>query len=186
MSERIHPSVDVTMYSPFRSSRNGTKIRLLVVHATASHNQKGLSDLKAIGGWFQNPNAQVSAHACTDNEGNSARYVDDVNKAWHCAQFNSVSLGLEQILPGNGTEITDALYRETARWLAHWSVEHHIRLRKARRIGTRIVLSGVARHSDLGALGGGHDDPGPNYDLAKVLRYARHYRRIMRRRKEKK
>jgi N-acetyl-anhydromuramyl-L-alanine amidase AmpD len=181
MSERIYPNVDVRMRSPFTSSRNGTKIRLIVVHATASHNYKGLGDLKAIGGWFQNPNAQVSAHACTDNEGNSARYVPDDLKAWHCAQFNSVSLGIEQILPGNGTEITDAMYRETARWLAMWSKRHHIRLRKARRVGTRIVLSGVSRHSDLGALGGNHDDPGPNYDLAKVLRYARHYRREMRR-----
>lgn len=181
MAERIYPNIDVRMMSPFKSDRT-TKIRGIVVHATASHNYRGLSDLRAIGSWFQNPNAQVSAHACTDNEGNSARYVRDEDKAWHCSAFNSQTLGIEQILPGNGTEITDAMYRETARWLAMWSKRHKIRLRNGRRIGSTIVLSGVFRHSDLGAAGGNHDDPGPRYDLAKVLRYARHYRKLMRRR----
>lgn len=180
MAERLYPNVDVRMYSPFKSER-GARIRGIVVHATASHNYHGLRDLKSIGAWFQNPEADVSAHACTDNEGNSARYVRDEDKAWHCAAFNSQTLGLEQILPGDGTEITDAMYRETARWLAMWSKRHGIRLHKGRRIGATIVLSGVFRHSDLGALGGNHDDPGPNYDLAKVLRYARHYKRRMRR-----
>lgn len=182
MAERLYPNVDVHMYSPFKSER-GAKIKGIVVHATASHNYKGLKDLKAIGSWFQNPEAQVSAHACTDNEGNSARYVNDNKKAWHCAAFNSQTLGLEQILPGDGTEITDAMYRETARWLAYWSKLYGIRLHKGRRIGSVIVLSGVFRHSDLGAAGGNHNDPGPNYNLAKVLKYARHYRRQMKKRK---
>jgi NAD kinase len=39
----------------------------------------------------------VSAHVCTDGDGNSARYVPDAAKAWHCAGFNSQSLGVEQI-----------------------------------------------------------------------------------------
>ena len=185
MSERIYPHVDVCMMSPFKSSRNGQKIKLIVVHATASHNYKGLRDLQAIGGWFQNPSAQVSAHACTDNEGHSARYVADTDKAWHCAQYNGVSLGIEQILPGNGREITDAMYRETARWLALWSKRHGVRLYKGRTLGGRVVLSGVVRHSDLGTAGGNHNDPGPNYNLAKVLRYARRYRRLMRRQEKK-
>lgn len=181
MSERIYPSIDVRMWSPFKSART-TKIKGIVVHATASHNYKGLADLKAIGSWFQNPRANVSAHACTDNEGHSARYVRDEDKAWHCGQFNSQTLGLEQILPGNGTEITDKMYRETARWLAYWSKKYNVRLHKGRRVGSTIVLSGVFRHSDLGVAGGNHNDPGPNYDLAKVLRYARRYRRLMRKR----
>lgn len=183
MSERLYPRIDVRMISPFQSSRNGQKIRLIVVHATASHNYKGLRDLQAIGSWFQNPSANVSAHACTDNEGHSARYVRDEAKAWACGAYNGQSLNLEQILPGNGTEITDKMYRETARWLAMWSKRYRIRLHKARVFRGRVILSGVARHSDLGALGGNHDDPGRNYDLAKVLRYARHYKRQMKKRR---
>ncbi len=183
MAERIYPNVDVRMISPFASSRNGQKIRLIVVHATASHNYKGLADLRAIGSWFQNPKAQVSAHACTDNEGNSARYVRDELKAWHCGAYNGQSLGIEQILPGNGTEITDKMYRETARWLAVWSKRHGVRLHKARVFRGRVLLSGIARHSDLGVAGGNHSDPGPNYNLARVLKYARHYKREMKRRK---
>lgn len=183
MAERLYPNVDVRMLSPHFSSRSGTKVRLIVVHATVSHNKRGLSDLKAIGSWFQNPKSQASSHVCTDNEGNSARYVIDHNKAWHCAGYNSASLGIEQILPGNGTEVTDALYRETARWLAVWSKRYGIRLRKARTLRGRVILGGVARHSDLGVAGGNHSDPGPNYNLSRVLKYARHYRREMRRRK---
>lgn len=175
MPERIYPHIDVRMISPHQSARNG-KIRGIIVHATASHNYKGLRDLQAIGGWFQNPISRVSSHACTDNEGNSARYVNDNMKAWHCGAFNSATLGLEQILPGNGTEITDKMYRETARWIALWSKRHGVPIRKGRRIGSYIVRKGVLRHSDLGISGGNHSDPGPNYDLAKVLRYARHYR----------
>jgi hypothetical protein len=182
MSERIHPKVKDRRIVRNKSSRNGVKPRLMVLHATVSHNKKGLSDLKAIGSWFDNPASQSSSHIGVDNEGNSARWVADADKAWTQAAYNSQSLSIEQILPGNGTEVTDAMYRETARWLARWAKKYNLRLRKARVVRGRVLLSGVIRHSELGSEGGNHNDPGPNYNLAKVLRYARKYKRELNRR----
>lgn len=174
---RINPRVKVRMRSPHQSSRLGARPTLIVVHATVSHNRKGLSDLSAIGSWFQNPAAQASSHVCVDNEAYSARYVADGAKAWHCAAYNRMSLGIEQILPADGTEITNAMYRETARWIAFWSKRHGIPIRPAVVSGGRVLRSGVIFHSQLGSLGGGHSDPGRNYSMNKLLNAARYYRK---------
>lgn len=149
---------------------------MIVLHATVSHNHPGLSDLQAIGVWFQNPKAQVSAHVCVDNEGLSARYVYSQLKAWHCAAYNRMSCGIEQILPGHdGLEITQAMYQETARWVARWSKMWGIPIRKGAVSNGRVTVPGVVRHSDLGVLGGNHSDPGP-YDVVAMLKYAQFYR----------
>lgn len=163
------PRVDVTMLSPFKSDRSG-RIEIIVVHATESGNAPGLSDLKAIGGWFQNPDAQVSSHICTDGDGNTARYVYDLHKAWHCAGYNSVSLGIEQIGHASQKTWPKAQLKKTAQWIAWWSIKYGIPIQHS-------TSHGVCRHSDLGSKGGNHDDPGAGYDLARVLRYARWYRR---------
>lgn len=179
MSTRRYPQVMLTMLSPFKSSRGGQKVRLVVLHATASHNKKGLADLKAIGAWFQNPVAGVSAHVCVDNEGNSARYVKDGDKAWHCAGYNGVSIGIEQILPGDGSEITEHMYRETARWVAYYNKTCGVPIRRGRVLRGRVLRSGVVTHKQLGSTGGAHNDPGPRYSVRHVLRHAKHYRKEM-------
>lgn len=176
--ERIDPHVNVRMRSPFQSSRNGQRIGLIVVHATAGHNRPGVVDLQSLGEWFQNPDAEVSSHVATDNEGHSARFVANGAKAWHCAAYNGQSLGIEQVMPGDGTEITEALYRETARWIARFSIQHDIPCHQGAVHGGVVTRRGVLRHSDLGVLGGNHDDPG-RYDEAHLLELARHYRKLV-------
>ena len=173
---RRFPHVTVRKISPFASSRNGAKPLLIVVHATQSHNYKGDRDLAAIGEWFQNPAAQVSSHVCTDADGHSARYVPDAEKAWHCAGFNGVSLGVEQV-GMVGDTWTRAEVRETARWIAVWSRKHGIPIRQGQvnQNGT-VIRSGVLRHSDLGAKGGNHDDPGSSYPWRLLLGLAVFYR----------
>lgn len=174
--ERYVPRVKLRMISPNRSSRGGLLPTLIVIHATISPNRPGLSDLEAIGSWFQNTSSQVSAHVCTDNEGNSARYVDGRDKAWHCMAYNGVSLGIEQVLPDTtGREITADLYKETARWVAYWSKIWHIPIQIAQVREGRVTRPGVCRHSGLGPLGGGHSDPG-HYDMNGMLRLAKFYR----------
>jgi N-acetyl-anhydromuramyl-L-alanine amidase AmpD len=91
---RVDPRVTVRRLVRNQSSRNGVKPRLIVVHATESGNRPGDSDLAAIGTWFDNPASQASSHVCTDADGHSGRFVLDAHKAWHCAGFNSVSLGI--------------------------------------------------------------------------------------------
>jgi N-acetyl-anhydromuramyl-L-alanine amidase AmpD len=175
---RYTPHVDYTEWSPNKSSRGGAHPTLIVIHATVSNNVKGLADLRAIGSWFSRPSTQASSHVCTDNEGNSARYVRDSEKAWHCANFNRMSLGIEQILPGsaaNQGQLTRDLYRETARWVARWSKMYGIPIRKGAVSGSQVTKSGVIRHSELGAAGGGHADPGL-YDMDAMMNLARFYR----------
>lgn len=165
------PRVEVFMTSPFSSERHVPVPSLIVLHSTESHNAPGLSDLKAIGAWFQNPSAQVSSHICVDGDGNTARYVRDDLKAWHCAGSNSISLGIEQIGQASQNFWPTAQVKETAKWIAYWSRRYDIPIK----LGTS---HGVCRHSDLGAAGGNHNDPGPAYPLDRVLRYAKWYRRF--------
>lgn len=176
MAARHKPHVVVRSISPNQSSRGGRRPTIIVVHATAGHNRPGIADLQALGSWFGSTASAVSSHVATDNEGNSARFVDDDRKAWHCAAYNGISLGIEQVLPGDGTEITERLYQETSRWLARWSHLHAIPLRKGRVSSDgRVLETGVLRHSDLGVLGGNHNDPGP-FNLHHCLELARGHR----------
>lgn len=126
----------------------------------------GTTDLVNLGGWFANPNAQVSSHVATDGDGNSARYVADGDKAWHCGNFNSVSLGIEQVGFASQKTWPAAQLAETARWVAYWSDKYDIPL-------TRSTSNGVCTHKDLGQAGGGHIDPGSGYSVARVLELAK-------------
>lgn len=173
---RVNPNVRVRIPTSNKSSREGAHPTLIVLHATVSHNRRGLTDLQAIGHYFQRP-VDASSHVCVDNEANSARYVPDSEKAWHCAAYNRMSLGIEQILPADGTEITRAMYRETARWVAYWSKKYGIPIQHASVSGGRVIRRGVIFHSQLGSLGGGHSDPGRNYSMNRVLYAARYYRK---------
>jgi hypothetical protein len=178
-AQRYHPHVAHTRWSPNRSTRGGAHPTLIVIHATAGHNRRGISDLIGLGEWFAVGSVQagnpVSCTVATDNEGHSARYVRDVDKAWHCAAYNRPALGIEQVAPGDGTEITRDMYRETARWVALWSREHHIPIQHARVENGMILRPGIIRHSELGQLGGGHADPGP-YDMHAMHSLALFYR----------
>jgi N-acetyl-anhydromuramyl-L-alanine amidase AmpD len=80
-----------------QSARNGIPL-LIVIHCTEGQNMPGVSDLRNLGDWFDNPAAQCSAHVGVDAEGHSAMYVRDSRKAWHVAEFNSSALGIEMIV----------------------------------------------------------------------------------------
>jgi N-acetylmuramoyl-L-alanine amidase len=185
LSERYSPQVKTTILSPNHSSREGAHPTLIVIHATVSHNVAGLADLNAIGNWFSRTSTQASSHVCTDNEGNSARFVADELKAWHCSAYNRMALGIEQVLPSTGShgkaphlagdEVTHELYCETARWVAYWSKKFGIPIRIGAVHNGAVMRSGVVRHSGLGVLGGNHFDPG-KYDMTAMLTLARFYR----------
>jgi N-acetyl-anhydromuramyl-L-alanine amidase AmpD len=178
MADRAMPHVRVRRITANRSTRGGLKPQLIVLHSTEGTNVTGLGDLSGLGSWFAKPAAQVSAHVATDAEGNSARYVADGDKAWHCAGYNSASLGIEQVGRAAQKSWAEAQQRETARWLAYWSRLHGIPLQKGAVANGVVTKPGVVRHSDLGATGGGHSDPGDGYPLSRVLEFARHYRKV--------
>ncbi len=149
-------------------SGRSSVIRLIVLHDTEGANIKGVADLVGLGGWFDNPAAQASAHIAVDAEGNTGRYVADGRKAWHCASFNSMSLGIEQVGFATQKAWPEPQLRKVAKWIAYWSREYGIPI-------THSTSRGVCCHSDLGVAGGGHHDPGPAYPFAHVLKLARQY-----------
>lgn len=170
---RLHPDIVLTKLSPNYSSRDGARIKLIVLHSTESKNYKGTNDLAGVASWFANRASEVSSHVVVDDDGTSARIVPDALKAWHCAAFNAPSLGIEQIGFASQGNWSNAELDETARWLAHWSRKYGIPLRRGRVIGSTVVRRGVVTHKQLGLAGGGHVDPGSNYPVKHVIRRAR-------------
>jgi len=152
---------------------------MIVIHDTESLNRAGSSDLASIGSLFARSSVQASAHVCTDADGNSGRYVPDERKAWHCAAYNSASLGIEQIGRAAQTSWPEAEIKETARWVARWSKKYKIPIRKARVAGGVVLFKGVTTHRALGSAGGGHWDPGYHYPMKRMLAYARKYKRAL-------
>lgn len=165
-----------------QSSRNGTKPRLIVLHDTESHDRPGQSDLASLVAWFDNPVAQASAHVIVDGEGKSAQCVPDSEKAWHCMDFNSISLGIEQV--GFAT-FTQSLWNrnkraqllKVAKYIAFWSKKYGIPIQQAK-VGKagQVWTPGITTHAALGLSGGGHHDPGQGYPFRAVLRASKYYK----------
>jgi hypothetical protein len=89
------PPIKAFIRSPNVSSRNGTKIDMVVLHFT-----DGPSAQSAIN-TFRDPNAQVSAHYIIDKNGDIYQMVEDSDKAWHAKAANPRSIGIEHVaLPG--------------------------------------------------------------------------------------
>jgi Negative regulator of beta-lactamase expression len=175
---QAQPSVVLTRISPNRSARSTVGISLIVLHSTESANiESSDADLAGVAGWFANPASQVSSHVITDSDGHSARCVEDRDKAWTAAAYNSASLNIEQIGRASQTIWAAEELKETARWIARWSKDHGIPIERAKVSAGRVLSPGVAMHSDLGSAGGGHTDPGSAYPLGQVLDLATNYRK---------
>lgn len=163
--ERVH-------YVCNKSSRNGRDVDVIVLHITVSGNLVGMRDIDAVISWFDNPQAQASAHIINDREGHDARAVRDSDKAWACVDWNSRSLNLEQVENDNNRTREQWLtgsakqLENTATWVAYWSDKYAIPL-------THRTERGVCEHKDLGASGGGHFDCGEGYPIDFVIKRAR-------------
>lgn len=177
---RLKPKVVVAGGVCNKSSREGVKPAIIVLHSTESANIPGPGDLQSVWHWFNNPSADASSHVITDAEGQSARCVADEDKAWTCAGFNSVSLNIEQIGYAAQGQWVDAEIDETARWIAKWSIKHGIPIERGKVVGSAVVKAGILLHSELGSIGGGHSDPGGAYPLGRVIERAKSIRKQLR------
>lgn len=73
--------------------------------------------------WFNNPNAQVSAHFLNPKHGPIIQFVDTAQTAWHCAQFNGESIGIEH--EGFTGEHLTANQKSNLRALLEWIRKTH-------------------------------------------------------------
>lgn len=172
---------EVTRIVRNRSSRNGVRPQLIVLHTTEGSNHAGVSDLESLGALFDTAGTEASSHVGNDSEGNDARFVPDEDKAWTEAADNSFGLSIEQI--GFASTTREQWFKScpkqlanTARWIAYWSQRYGIPIRRGAAPAGILVRSGVASHKQLGILGGGHSDPGPGYPFKYVLLLARYFK----------
>jgi N-acetylmuramoyl-L-alanine amidase len=85
------PPIKQFIESPNFSSRNGTKIDMIVLHFT-----DGPSARSAIN-HFLDQASQVSAHYIVDRNGDIYQMVRDTEKAWHAKAANPRSIGIEHV-----------------------------------------------------------------------------------------
>lgn len=155
-----------------RSSREGGRIHLLVLHTT-----EGGGTLQSLGALFDSEEA--SSHYGVDEQGRIARYVRDNEKAWTQCNFNPISLSLEQI--GFAEFSRSEWFKRhdqlegTAKWLVYGHIHYGIPLRRGKVSGGNVVRDGVVQHRDLGGIGCGHSDCGDGYPQDYVMLLARYY-----------
>lgn len=158
-----------------------SNINGIALHTTEGHDRPGITDLEGLGDFF-NGSVQASSHVAVDGEGYSARYVPDSKKAWTQAAFNGTMLSIEQIGFAKWSRWfwinrRDPQLKKVAKYIAYWSKKYDIPIRKGRVSGSTVTRSGVFRHSEFGAAGGNHSDPGKGYPLHTVLSLARKYKK---------
>lgn len=157
-----------------QSSREGGRPKLIVLHTTEGGNFESLINE------FNDPGSQASSHVANDFEGTSIRFVKDDAKAWTCCSYNPYTLNIEQLAFAKFSKKEwftkhDKQLSNTAAWCAEWSIKYGIPLRKGLASGFTLWIqrSGIVQHKDLGTLGCGHSDCGPNYPQRYVTRVAR-------------
>lgn len=134
--------------SPNFSSRNGNKVRLVVIHDCEG------SFLGSVS-WFAMTASQVSAHYILSEDGTKVtQMVHAANKAWHVCNANGFSEGIEAAgyaAKGLGAPEWEALAALTA---------YRLRLNDipCQRATTSNNWTGYCEHWQLGQMGGGHHD----------------------------
>lgn len=92
------PVIKQFIQSPNRSSRNGVKIDMVVMHFTDGPTARGAIDrfLRQV-----DPHGRVSAHYIIDRNGDIYQMVADDDKAWHAKAANPRSIGIEHVAVEN-------------------------------------------------------------------------------------
>jgi hypothetical protein len=124
-----------------------TQYEYVVVHTMQGYYNGAIS-------WFQNPDANVSAHFCMRSEdGEVTQMVDLADRAWHVGSQNSFSIGIEhEGFIDEPAWYTWINYQSSAR-LARWIADRH---------DIPLDRSHIVGHVELPDQT--HTDPGDNWD----------------------
>lgn len=159
------------------------EIRWFVVHV-AQGSYQGTID------WFQNPEANVSAHYVADHEtGALTQQLDESDMGWHAGNwpYNQHSLGIEHSGFVNRTDYSDELYAASAR-IVRWAATEFDFPKRVRRyeIAPCDALAGdggvIGHHQiphpyDCSRPGGisGHTDPGSLWNWGRYEGFVRRW-----------
>jgi murein DD-endopeptidase MepM/ murein hydrolase activator NlpD len=107
------PRIKAFIESPNHSSRAGADIDTIFVHYTTA------GTFESTKNHFLNPDSQVSAHYIIDKNGDIYQMVKDSDKAFHAAQANRTSIGIEHVAKvGDGlTEAQEKSSIHLIKWL---------------------------------------------------------------------
>lgn len=148
----VYAELPPLLYLPTgnQSSRHGTAIQGAVCHETEGGYLGAVS-------WLRNPVSDASAAGVLrEDGGHFTQLVAWSSKAWHAANANPHTLGLE--LAGfTSKENKIEQLRVAARIFAFWGHRYQF---DAEKQANRYGFGGTCRHVDLGSFGGGHHDPG--------------------------
>ena len=167
----------VAIPSPNVSSRGGAQVRLIVVHTS-----EGAQTYQSLGSFFANPGSQVSSHTGIDDAspGVIGEYCGRSNKAWTAANANPYAVQTELCTPSGAAQGWSAatwaskttMLANCAAWIAEEAAIFGIPIVKLSPAQAQGGAAGVCGHGDLGAMGGGHTDPGPNFPWSQVIAMA--------------
>ncbi len=135
--------------SPNHSSRNGTRITMIVMHATVGSYTSALS-------WMTNPASKVSSHYLIAKSGLVAQLVQDEMAAWHAGRarwmgvtdINACSLGIELENANDGHDPYPPAQLASAHWLCQDKIARY-----------NIERADVVRHLDIATPKGRKTDP---------------------------
>jgi len=107
------PPIKKFIESPNHSSRSGADIDTIVLHYTTA------GTFESTKNHFLNPASQVSAHYIIDKNGDIYQMVKDTDKAWHAAQANRTSIGIEHVaeIGDQLTELQEKSSIHLIKWL---------------------------------------------------------------------
>jgi N-acetylmuramoyl-L-alanine amidase len=172
----------VWIASPNYSSRGGSGVRLVVVHTA-----EGTRSFRDLGNFFSRSAVQASSHVGIDDErGTIGEYVKPANKAWTQAAYNPQCISSElcgapinSAFPCGARWTSDEWNRHpdmlanTADWIREECQRYGLPITKLSASQAQGSSKGVCGHIELGAGGGGHWDPGPNFPWNRVIDMAR-------------
>lgn len=158
--------------SPNYSARN-SGVRLIVVHTA-----EGATTYKSLGNFFANPSSGVSSHTgIDDTPGVIGEYVARGNKAWTQANANPYSIATELCAFASWTpnqwQAHPVMLQNCAEWIAEEAAAFGIPIVKLNSAQAQGGVAGVCGHVELGAMGGNHWDPGPNFPWQQVIDMAK-------------
>jgi hypothetical protein len=146
--------------TPNCGSRNGAKVRLVVVHRWGvrfTDEQAEARSYQGVINFFKQPSSQVSAHIVYPGSavpGEATQMGPWHKKAWAEAYYNPDAVEVESA-DAIWLGADPAGFHQLARIIGY--LLHHYHLPPAELDSPGVVHgSGFCRHGDLGALGGGH------------------------------
>ncbi|WP_276281452.1 N-acetylmuramoyl-L-alanine amidase [Halorussus caseinilyticus] len=141
------------------ANRGASDINWIIIHTVQGSASSAVN-------WFQDPDADVSAHFTTAEDGYLYQSLSEINIGWHAGNwsYNEASVGIEHGGYVSGT-YEDAQYRKSADLVAYLCEQYDIPKQRATWVPTDAAdntTGGIIGHDQV--PGSSHTDPGDNWD----------------------